>query len=303
MRKGEIDVRKLMKLMLLCFALSPLVLAADYRFVKIDFPNATQTRANGINARGDIVGLYFDADGVGHGYLLSKGVFSTIDFPGAALTAAFALNARGDIAGRFMDTSGTDHGFLLSDGKFTQIDYPGASGTWARGINNAGDIVGSHFTGAGAERGFLSKDGAFRNIHVPGSSCEHVGMAQDNGRVLAGSFCNDSDGMLYGFVRNRQGEFQTIHFPGTGLICTGARWINESGDVVGPYSKVKNPDECGTASTHGYLMRDGKFVTIDPPGAVNTQPDAVNDDGQIVGVYTDKSGATHGYKATPKDER
>ena len=294
---------QVVRLTLFCLALSPLLFAADYHFVKIDFPNATQTVANGINARGDIVGRYLDADGVFHGYLLSKGVFSTIDFPGAALTAAFAINARGDIAGRFMDTSGTDHGFLLSDGKFTQIDYPGASGTWARGIDNAGDIVGSHFTGTGNEHGFIFKYGLLHNIHVPSSSCEHVVMAQDNGRGVAGSFCNASDGMLYGFVRTRQGEFQTINFPGQGLICTGARWINERGDVVGPYSKVKNPDECGVAKTHGYLMREGKFVTIDPPGAVGTQPDAINDDGQIVGLYTDKAGAIHGYKATPKDER
>jgi len=296
-------MRQIIKLTLFCLALSPLLFAADYRFVKIDFPNATLTRANGINARGDIVGLYFDADGVGHGYLLRKGVFSTIDFPGASLTAPFALNARGDIVGFFEDDNGTDHGFLLSDGKFTQVNYPGASGTWARGINNAGDIVGSHFNAAGIDHGFLLKDGTFHNIHVPGSSCEHVGMPEDNGRVLAGSFCNTPDGMLYGFVRNRPGEFQTIHFPGSGLICTGARWINERGDVVGPYTRVNNPDECLAVDKHGYLMRQGQFVTIDPPGAVDSQPDAINDDGVIVGLYKDKAGVIHGYKAIPTDER
>jgi probable HAF family extracellular repeat protein len=294
-------MRQIIKLTLFCLALSPLLFAADYRFVKIDFPNATATRANDINARGDIVGLYFDAEGVGHGYLLRKGVFSTIDFPGATSTAAFALNAQGDIAGLFTDANDTDHGFLLRDGKFTQIDYPGAAGTWARGINNAGDIVGHHFDAAGTEHGFLLKDGTFHNVHVPVSSCEHVGMAQDNGRVLAGSFCNNSDGMLYGFVRNRPGEFQTINFPGPGLICTGARWINERGDVVGPYIRVNNPEECLAAGKHGYLMRLGQFVTIDPPGAIDTQPDAINDDGEIVGVYTDKAGVTHGYKAIPKE--
>ncbi|MGA7928112.1 MAG: hypothetical protein WCA20_19250 [Candidatus Sulfotelmatobacter sp.] len=80
--------------------------------------------------------------------------------------------------------------------------------------------------------------------------------------MLAGSFCNTTDGMLYGFVRNWQSEFQTIKFPGNGLICTGARWINERGDVVGEYRRVKNPDDCLAADKHGYLMREGKFVTI-----------------------------------------
>jgi hypothetical protein len=117
-------MRKVIKLTLLCLAVSPLLFAADYRFAKIDVPNSTETLANGINARGDIVGRYADADGVFHGFFLRKGVFSTIDFPGASLTAAFALNARGDIAGHFVDADGIDHGFLLSDGKFTQIDFP-----------------------------------------------------------------------------------------------------------------------------------------------------------------------------------
>src|SRR5436309_13915715 len=113
-------MRHVIKWTLLCLAVTNLLFAADYRFVKIDFPNATLTRANGINARGDIVGLYFDADGVGHGYLLRKGVFSTIDFPSASLTAPFYLNARGYIVGFFDVDNGTDHGFMLSAGKLYQ---------------------------------------------------------------------------------------------------------------------------------------------------------------------------------------
>src|SRR5262245_42704707 len=162
-------MRRIIKLNLLCLALSPLLLAADYRFVRIDFPNSTETLANGINARGDIVGRYADAEGIFHGFLLRKGVFSTIDFPGASLTAAFALNARGDIAGRFVDADDIDHGFLLSDGKFTQIDFPGAVATEARGISNAGDVVGVYSDNAGINHGFLLKDGIFHNIHVPDS--------------------------------------------------------------------------------------------------------------------------------------
>ena len=115
-------MRKAIKLALFCLALSSLLSAADYRFVKIDFPNAIATTAGSINARGDISGRYEDANGVSHGFLLRKGVFSTIDFPNASFTVARAMNARGDIAGRFQDAN--DHGFLLHDGHFTQIDYP-----------------------------------------------------------------------------------------------------------------------------------------------------------------------------------
>ncbi len=288
-------MKQIIKLTLLFLAVSPLLFAADYRFVKIDFPNSTETLANGINARGDIVGRYADADGVFHGFLLRKGVFSTIDFPGASFTAAFALNARGDIAGHFLDANGIEHGFLQHDGEFTQIDFPGAAGTFARGVSNAGDVVGVYSDNAGNIHGFLLKDGTFYTIHVPGSTGEQLSMVQDNSRVLVGSFFTP-DGLAYGFVRTRPGEFQTINFPGDSLVCTGARWINERGDIVGVYG----PNCAGIR--HGYLLRQGKFVTIDPPGAVNTQADAINDDGVIVGLYEDKAGVFHGYKATPEGD-
>jgi probable HAF family extracellular repeat protein len=105
--------------------LSGISAAADYRFVRVDFPNSTSSLVNTINARGDMVGNYTDADGNTHGFLLRKGKFSTIDFPGASFTAARSINARGDVAGRFEDAAGNDHGFLLSNGHFTQIDVPG----------------------------------------------------------------------------------------------------------------------------------------------------------------------------------
>src|SRR5438445_543991 len=140
------------------------LIAADYRFVKIDFPDAAATIASGINARGDIVGRYDDVNGVTHGFLLRKGIFSSIDFPNASFTSARAINARGDIAGRIHDANGIDHAFLLRDGQFTQIDYPGADRTVGRGINNAGDITGNHFDGTDIERGFIVRDGVFQNI-------------------------------------------------------------------------------------------------------------------------------------------
>ena len=287
-------MKQIIKSTLLFLAVSPLLFAANYRFVKIDFPNSIETLANGINARGDIVGRYADADGVFHGFLLRKGVFSTIDFPGSSFTAAFTLNARGDIAGHFLDANGMNHGFLLSDGKFIQIDFPVAVATEAHGISNAGDVVGVYFDPAGNNHGFLLKDGTFHNIHVPDSLGNGVNMAQDNGRVLVGSFGSSLDGHVYGFVRTRPGEFHTINFPGKGLVCTGARWINEKGDIVGVYGR-----NCAGVR-QGYLLRQGKFVTIAPPGAVVTQADAINDDGVIVGLYQDKAGVFHGYKATPE---
>ena len=86
-------------------------------FTTIDVPDATYTEANGINPAGEIVGLYSDANDVGHGYLFNKGKFTTIDVPGAVFTVALGINPAGEIVGLYFDDSDVGHSFLLSSKK------------------------------------------------------------------------------------------------------------------------------------------------------------------------------------------
>jgi uncharacterized membrane protein len=296
-------MQQLIKISLLWMAFSVTLFAADYRFTKIDFPNATATTAGSINARGDISGRYDDADGVTHGFLLSKGVFSTIDFPHASFTSARAMNARGDIAGRIHDAAGNDHAFLLRDGQFTQIDYPGAAATVGRGINNSGDVTGNHVEGE-TESGFILKDGTFYNIRVPNSASTDVWMAEDDGRVMVGDAVMNFDAALHGYLRDKSGNFQLIDFPGLTAPCTAPRWINERGDIVGLFARVDVGDDCFvTPSLHGFLLRQGKYTEINVPGSTSTTVFGINDDGVIVGDYTDENGNQHGFRAEPKDKQ
>ena len=293
-------MRQAIKLTLLCLLLSSLLVAADYRFVKIHFPHASATVASGINARGDIVGRYDDVNGVVHGFLLRKGVFTSIDVPGASFTSARAINARGDIAGRMKDADSVDHAFLLHDGQFTQIDFPGADATVGRGINNAGDITGNYSTFDRGERGFILRDGVFHNVSF--GAANDVWMAEDNGRVMVGDAVTLPDYALHGYIRNRPGDFQLIDFPGLSVPCTTPRWINERGDIVGFFAYVNTVDDCfAPPPLHGFLLRQGEYVSIDFPGSISTELLAISDDGVIVGDYTDKNGNRHGFKAVPKD--
>ena len=300
-------MQRFIKMALFCIAFSSLLTATDFRFVKIDVPDATTTTANGINARGDIVGSFVDANGANHGFLLRKGVFSAIDFPSASFTAARAINARGDIVGRFDDASGNQHGYVLRDAHFTQIDYPGASTTTARGINNAGDITGRHFDSAGNENGFILQDGVFHNVRVPKSvtplhPCStDVWMVMDNGTVAVGDFCTDVDSGIHGYIRNKAGDFQIVDFPRSGAPCSALRWINERGDIVGVYANTL--DDCDNFLTHGFLLQQGKYIPFDVPRATFTFVFAIDDDGEIVGNYTDKNGDVHGFKAIPNNEQ
>jgi probable HAF family extracellular repeat protein len=296
-------MRLITKLIMLWLTLGSLLFAADYRFVRIDFPDAAATFASGINARGDIVGRYDDANGVVHGFLLRKGIFSSIDFPNASFTSARAINARGDIAGRIHDANGNDHAFLLRDGQFTQIDYPEADATVGRGINNAGDVTGNYSSSHVFEAGFILRDGVFYNVRVPHSVSTDVWMAEDNGRVMVGDAVMSFDGALHGFVRSKPGDFQLIDFPtGLPIPCTGPRWINERGDIVGLFVYAYTFDDCFADNPllHGFLLRQGKYVAIDFPGSTSTNALAINDDGEIVGYHVDKKGNTHGFKAVPR---
>jgi hypothetical protein len=76
--------------------------------------------ALGMDDAMDVVGTYFDDDGVAHGYIrTASGSISTYDDPNAGTgtfegTAGFAINATGTIAGTYVDSNSIMHGFLYT---------------------------------------------------------------------------------------------------------------------------------------------------------------------------------------------
>jgi probable HAF family extracellular repeat protein len=295
-------MRRVTIAILLCLAATPSVGAAGYRFTRIDVPGAVYTDARGINARGEVVGTYADADGVSHGFLLRKNVFSRIDFPTAAVTeGARAINARGDIVGLFTDERSVLHGFLYRDGVFTQIDHPSGSPTSVLGINNAGDLLGSSLDADGNESAFIVRNWSWQDFRprVGRVVSTAAWSAQDNGEVVVGQAMRP-DGGIHGYVRTRTGDFQHIDFPGLAVPCTVPRWINQRGDIVGLFAIVEAPEDCLGHPPHGFLLRAGQFTRIDFPGSAATTVFSINDDGVIVGRFTDWQGRRHGYVAVPR---
>src|SRR5712691_9523251 len=126
-------------------------------FTALDDPSARTggaTEAFGINASGQIVGLYTTVTAQ-HGFLLSGGTCTTLDDPSATLgTTASGVNGTGQIVGQYRNASGL-HGFLLSGGMYTTLDdLLATSGTVASGINDTGQIVG-YYQDASGSHGFL----------------------------------------------------------------------------------------------------------------------------------------------------
>jgi probable HAF family extracellular repeat protein len=98
-------------------------------FSPIDFPGATLTNAQGINAGGDVVGFYNDAAGKTHGFIYSGGNFRSVDYPDATLTQLRGIGPSGDVVGTYQrqNESGAVpiHGFLLTrHGDFHPVNYP-----------------------------------------------------------------------------------------------------------------------------------------------------------------------------------
>jgi uncharacterized membrane protein len=82
------------------------------RYTTFDVPGSQFTSATGINASGQIVGLYSDFDGL-QAFLLDKGRYSRLHPSGLTQSVANGINAAGQIVGSYTDARVT-HGFLAT---------------------------------------------------------------------------------------------------------------------------------------------------------------------------------------------
>ena len=76
--------------------------AQQYAFTTIAVPGATRTAANG-NSNTAVAGEYDDADGNTHGFILTRGVFTTIDVSGASSTQLNGINAPHSFTGTYFN--------------------------------------------------------------------------------------------------------------------------------------------------------------------------------------------------------
>lgn len=151
------------------------------------FPGSSNlTIANGINDRGEIVGVYQSAAPGEHSFLLKANKYSTLIFPGSRETAAEDINNSGEVVGGFPDAHGT-HGFVYLEnvGVFTTaLSASGGTVTALRGVNNGGQIVGGWFDNQGNEHPFLYMAGAIHPIVIPGATSASVNGINDRGQVV-----------------------------------------------------------------------------------------------------------------------
>jgi len=258
--------------------LSSIALAASPAFKFFDVPGAADTTASGINDAGQIVGTFNDehmpwfansfgltgCDGCQHGFLYSKGKFTTIDFPGAKDTRVTAINNFGDMVGTYSNASGS-YGFIYASGKFTTVPvFPGS-------INNTGQILG----GDG-----IYHNGHITTLHLPGGGTDFpdgdITLASDinDHGDLTGSVSTDSSAYLYTDCGDDRAPCEAFSYingrfnildPHEAKVAFG---INNAGDIVGYGTRGK-----------GFLYSHGKFSTVDG------LPADINNVEQVVGSF------------------
>jgi len=255
-----------------------------WRFVSIDVPGAVATITGGINPRGDIVGVYYDASFDEHGFLLKDGKVTTIDVPGS----------------------------LVGLPDITALQ------TEANGINPEGDIVGDYFAPPGAplapecivafspacRRGFLYHKGQFSDVLVPGKKGSIPNAISPNGAIYGCDHDDDYFTSMFGFVRTPSGSFKTLNAGGGELrdptqsvpVSMNNGATPDGSIIVGLYLDLP------TKTVHGYIVQDGVFRRYDVPGSVLTQNWGINPKGDFVGLYDDPSGNEHGFLQRGDDD-
>lgn len=158
-----------------------------------------------------------------------------------------------------------------------ELEFPDAVATQAYGINSQGWVVGGFWDASNQLHGFLYDGRTFRQIDYPGALATRAYKLNDHGE-LVGVFWDTAG--PHGFYYSR-GQFVHLNFPGSVDNMSYAFGINNRGDIVGIYDVT-------VAITHGFLLRNGQYRTLDTPFGVQSEARGINDQGEVVGdAYDD----------------
>jgi len=238
---------------------------------------AEGTFPTGINNNGQIVGYYVDSSGIDHGFLYSGGTYTTLNDPsGSKGTVAAGINDQGQIVGHYADSSNGLHAFLYSGGTYTTLNgQSGITPTEAIGITRAGEIIGPT---ASAGIDYVYSAGTYTSFIVATGVVTGINNA---GQIIG---WNNDIGSIYGFI-DINGNF------GFGADFSEPSGMNDLGQEIGV--NLTGPGAFGPSSFYD----GGSYTTLSDPSGTSTTATGLNDADQIVGHYTDSSGATHGFLA------
>jgi uncharacterized membrane protein len=261
----------------------------------IDFPEASQTYAFGINNAGEIVGFYAGAqcsqEDCGFTYL--KGKFTSFECLPYSGTAAYDISNKAEVVGTYAtNDGGAISGFIWEgENSCDPLSDPNGDGsTNVLGVNDSGELVGYYTDSEGNYVGFLDDSGTFSNIECGKNWADSRAYGINDAGLIVGDVSNSTAGP-YDALLYESGKCKVFGYPKA--ASTAARGINKSDQISGWYT-----DSSG--KTHGFLKTGSTFHGLNYPGALATLVFHINDKGQVAGWYEDAGQAIHGFVATPK---
>src|ERR1700733_916098 len=117
---------------------------------------------------------------------------------------------------------------------------------------------------------------SFTLFDIPGATSYFVAGINDEG-LIAGTWTT-ANGASVGFIRLSDGRISTpIVNPNDNSGLTVLRAVNDEGVIAGFY---------GANVSNGFLLTEGRFQTVDFPGAVATALRGINNLGDVSGTYS-----------------
>jgi hypothetical protein len=199
--------------------------------------------------------------------------------------------------------------YQKAGGEFTSYLFPGHTNTIFNRITESRLIYGC-FHDEGVLDSPQESMHAITNRLRPDGSIENIAFKTDGATMNVGG---DAAAVRYAGVwyeyetlRHRSYIFRganRVDFDMPGSNMSQAWDMNAQGDVVGIWGNNPDPVLVDGIPFHGFLRdRQGNFIAIDYPDSIDTHAFGINQLGDIVGSYVDKSFNVHGFVAHPGDQ-
>jgi hypothetical protein len=204
------------------------------------------------------------------------------------------INNKGVIAGYFGSGAAghPNKGYRLlppdNQHDYRGENFPGSAQTQVTAIDNIGNTAGFWVDASGNNFGFVRWNNVFTSYKDPHTGTGTVNQLLGiNDLGIAVGFYVDGAGVTHAVSLNQAtGVFTEIVPPGgKNPTATG---INNNGDITGFLTTA-------SGASVGWLDKGGSFSDFTFPRATSTMPFGINLKDQIVGVYTDRAGAMHGF--------
>jgi probable HAF family extracellular repeat protein len=165
--------------------------------------DTTFSVANGINAAGDLVGYYANAEGAVRAYRYHAGLVETIEpLAGGSMTLGYAINKQGDVVG-YGDSPSGIVAFIARRGESAEaLPTLGGAVTLACGINDAGQVAGWS----------LTSDGAQHAIRIDVGQTSPVDIGAFTSAAASAGCAIDSDGRVGGQIQKANSAVHAFRY-------------------------------------------------------------------------------------------